>query len=163
MSFSTRRRQPVSADLFYHGFQASPLQGNPQGLAVYINGARFNQPFGDTVNWDLIPSIAIDRMTSWVEPGLRPQRARRRARGQMKNGFTYHGAEVDLLGGSFAKYEGELQSDMQVGRCRRLCRAHRLHEGGWRDPQSSDLGNFFWRHRLARRPRRTARQRHCGR
>ena len=34
---------------------------------------------------------------------------------QMKNGFTYHGTEVDALGGSFAKYQGELQSGVQVG------------------------------------------------
>src|SRR6516165_6613592 len=53
---------PFQPNLVYHGFLASPLQGNPQGLAVYLNGARFNQPFGDTVNWDLIPDLAIDRM-----------------------------------------------------------------------------------------------------
>src|SRR5271157_5514813 len=52
---------PFQPNLIYHGFLASPLQGNPQGLAVYLNGARFNQPFGDTVNWDLIPDLAIDR------------------------------------------------------------------------------------------------------
>ncbi|HJY51962.1 MAG TPA: Plug domain-containing protein, partial [Stellaceae bacterium] len=53
---------PFQPNLLYHGFLASPLQGNSQGLAVYLNGVRFNQPFGDTVNWDLIPDIAIDRM-----------------------------------------------------------------------------------------------------
>src|ERR1700758_1396354 len=52
---------PFQPNLLYHGFLASPLQGNPQGLAVYLNGARFNQPFGDTVNWELIPDLAIDR------------------------------------------------------------------------------------------------------
>ena len=52
---------PFQPTLFYHGFAASPLQGTPQGLAVYVNGMRFNQPFGDTVYWDLIPDIAIDR------------------------------------------------------------------------------------------------------
>jgi iron complex outermembrane receptor protein len=57
-----RRGQSVSAQPALPGFLASPLQGNPQGLAVYLNGARFNQPFGDTVNWDLIPDLAIDRM-----------------------------------------------------------------------------------------------------
>src|SRR5579862_7933335 len=29
---------PFQPALVYHGFQASPLQGNPQGLAVYVNG-----------------------------------------------------------------------------------------------------------------------------
>src|SRR5215469_13272433 len=46
--------------LSYRGFFASPLQGTPQGVAVYVNGIRFNEAFGDTVNWDLIPTNAID-------------------------------------------------------------------------------------------------------
>ena len=60
---------PQQPDVFYHGFEASALQGTPQGLAVYVNGARFNDPFGDTVNWDLIPNIAIDRINLVVSTG----------------------------------------------------------------------------------------------
>ena len=71
---------PYQPNLFYHGFQASPLQGNAQGLAVYVNGVRFNQAFGDTVNWDLLPDIAIDRMDLvGLQSGVRPECARRRA------------------------------------------------------------------------------------
>jgi iron complex outermembrane receptor protein len=40
---------PFPPTFFYHGFAAPPLQGTPQGLAVYVNGVRFSQPFGDTV------------------------------------------------------------------------------------------------------------------
>ena len=46
---STSRRCSIN------GFEVSPLQGTSQGIAVYVNGVRFNQAFGDTVNWDLIP------------------------------------------------------------------------------------------------------------
>src|SRR5438270_13356708 len=46
---------PFQPNLLYHGFLASPLQGNQQGLAIYLNGVRFNQPFGDPVNCDLAP------------------------------------------------------------------------------------------------------------
>src|SRR5262249_24313397 len=49
----------LAADLQYRGFVASPLNGTPQGLAVYQNGVRINEVFGDTVNWDLIPVISI--------------------------------------------------------------------------------------------------------
>ena len=52
----------LPADLDYRGFAASPVQGRPQGLAVYVNGMRFDQPFGDTVDWDLIRNNAIDRL-----------------------------------------------------------------------------------------------------
>src|SRR5262249_9550577 len=44
-------------DVQYRGFESSPLNGVPQGLAVYQNGVRINEAFGDIVNWDFIPEI----------------------------------------------------------------------------------------------------------
>jgi iron complex outermembrane recepter protein len=135
---------PFQPNLLYHGFLASPLQGNPQGLAVYLNGARFNQPFGDTVNWDLIPDLAIDRMDL---VGSNPVFGLNALGGalsvRMKNGFTYQGGELDLLGGSFAHYQGNLQYGVQSDNVAAYVAATGLHEGGWRDLQSSNLGNFY--------------------
>jgi iron complex outermembrane recepter protein len=62
---------------------------------------------------------------------------------QMKNGFTYQGTELDALGGSFGKYEGELQYGVQKGDIASYVAASGLNEGGWRDLQSSDLANFY--------------------
>jgi iron complex outermembrane receptor protein len=135
---------PFQPNLLYHGFLASPLQGNPQGLAVYLNGARFNQPFGDTVNWDLIPDLAIDRMDL---VGSNPVFGLNALGGalsvRMKNGFTYQGGELDLLGGSFGHYQGNLQYGVQSGNVAAYFAATGLHEGGWRDLQSSNLGNLY--------------------
>ena len=135
---------PFQPNLIYHGFLASPLQGNPQGLAVYLNGARFNQPFGDTVNWDLIPDLAIDRMDL---VGSNPVFGLNALGGalsvRMKNGFAYQGGEVDLLGGSFAHYQGNFQYGVQSGNVAAYVAATGLHEGGWRDLQSSNLRNFY--------------------
>ena len=50
---------PFQPDVNYRGYTASPLLGTPQGLSVYMDGVRLNQPFGDVVSWDLIPRIAI--------------------------------------------------------------------------------------------------------
>src|SRR4029453_10373127 len=41
---------PFQPTLFYRGFAASPLQGTPQGLAVFPHGMRFNQHIGGTVH-----------------------------------------------------------------------------------------------------------------
>jgi len=135
---------PFQPNLIYHGFLASPLQGNPQGLAVYLNGARFNQPFGDTVNWDLIPDLAIDRMDL---VGSNPVFGLNALGGalsvRMKNGFSYQGGELDLLGGSLAHYQGNLQYGVQRDNVAAYVAATGLHEGGWRDLQSSNLGNFY--------------------
>jgi hypothetical protein len=53
-------------DILFRGFTASPVAGTAEGLAVYVNGARFNDAFGDTVNWDLIPPSAIEQVN--LEP-----------------------------------------------------------------------------------------------
>jgi len=129
---------PFQPNLLYHGFLASPLQGNPQGLAVYLNGARFNQPFGDTVNWDLIPDLAVDRMDL---VGSNPVFGLNALGGalsiRMKNGFTYQGGEIDLLGGSFAHYQGNLQYGVQSGSVAAYIAATGLHEGAICNPPIS--------------------------
>ena len=61
---------PYQPDINYRGYTASPLLGTPQGLSVYMDGVRLNQPFGDVVSWDLIPKIAISEVT--LMPGSNP-------------------------------------------------------------------------------------------
>ena len=144
VSVDSSSGNPFQPTFFYHGFQASPLQGTPQGLAVYINGVRFNQPFGDTVDWDLIPDIAIDRMNL---EGSNPVFGLNALGGalniQLKNGFTYHGAEADVSGGSFGQAQGEFQYGKQSGDTATYVSGNVLHQGGWRDLQSSNIQNLY--------------------
>ncbi len=134
---------PFQPALFYHGFEASPLQGSSEGLAVYLNGVRFNQAFGDTVNWDLIPDVAIDSLTL---EGSNPVFGLNALGGslavQLRNGFTYHGGELDLSGGSFARGGGQFQYGQQAGAAAVYIAGTGLHEAGWRDEQSSDVTNI---------------------
>src|ERR1700712_3875030 len=62
ISVSEVSGNPFQPTVEFRGFVASPVAGTPQGLAVYQNGMRVNEAFGDTVNWDLIPSVAINRI-----------------------------------------------------------------------------------------------------
>ncbi|MGI3777372.1 MAG: TonB-dependent receptor, partial [Janthinobacterium lividum] len=132
--------------LLYHGFNASPLQGNAQGIAVYLDGERFNQAFGDTTNFDLIPDVAIDRLNL---EGSNPVFGLNAIGGslgvQTKNGFRYHGGEVDLLGGSFGQVEAQAQYGRQSadGHQSLYVAGTALHQDGWRDLQSSDIYNVF--------------------
>lgn len=50
---------PWQPALVYRGQTASGAQGQAQGLAAYLDGARFNLPFGDTVSLDLVPDAAL--------------------------------------------------------------------------------------------------------
>lgn len=135
---------PFQPTFFYHGFAASALQGTPQGLAVYVNGVRFNQPFGDTVDWDLIPNIAIDKIN--IE-GSNPVFGLNALGGavnvQLKNGFTWQGFESDLSGGSFGQIQAEFQYGKQVGNASTYVAGTVLHQNGWRDLQSSNLQNIY--------------------
>jgi iron complex outermembrane receptor protein len=130
--------------LFYNGFEVSPLQGTSQGIAVYVNGVRFNQPFGDTVNWDLIPDLAISHL---VVEGANPVFGLNALGGsfnvQLKDGFTYQGGQFDISGGSFGTVQGDLQYGMQSGNQSLYVAGSVVHQGGWRDLQSTDIQNMF--------------------
>ena len=87
---------PFQPDILYRGFEASPVLGTPQGLAVYQNGVRINEAFGDTVNWDLFPDIAIDKVELVSSSPVYGLNALGGAISvTMKNGFTYQGADLD--------------------------------------------------------------------
>jgi iron complex outermembrane recepter protein len=144
VSLDSASGNPFQPTFNYRGFAASPLQGRPQGLAVYVNGMRFNQPFGDTVDWDLIPNNAIDRLD--VE-GSNPVFGLNALGGsinvQMKNGFTWQGGELSLSGGSFGQRQGEFQWGYQSGSLSSYLAGTVLHQDGWRNSQSSDLQNAY--------------------
>ena len=61
---------PFQPDVNFRGYAASPLLGTPEGISVYVDGVRQNQPFGDVVAWDLIPKNAIAEML--LVPGSDP-------------------------------------------------------------------------------------------
>jgi iron complex outermembrane receptor protein len=135
---------PYQPTLFYHGFEASAQQGTPQGLAVYVNGVRFNSAFGDTVNFDLLPNLAIDQMNL---EGSNPVFGLNALGGalnvQLKNGFTYQGGELDVHGGSFGTFGGDFQFGKQSGNTAVYVAASGVHQDGWRDLQFSGIENFY--------------------
>ncbi len=61
---------PFQPDISFRGFSASPLLGTPQGVSIFQDGVRVNEPFGDIVNWDLIPQSAIASIQ--LIPGSNP-------------------------------------------------------------------------------------------
>jgi len=144
VSISNAQNSPFQPNLFYRGFEASPLAGDAQGLAVYANGVRLNQPFGDTLNWDLIPDVAIDRLTL---EGSNPVFGLNALGGslavQMKNGFTYAGAAGEALFGAFDRRQGSIQYGAEDGDKAVYISINRLTETGWRQHSPSKLAQIF--------------------
>jgi len=131
-------------DLRYRGFAASPLQGTPQGLAVYMQGIRVNEAFGDTVNWDLIPTIAIGRADVWTNnPAFGLNALGGAISFQMKDGFTYRGTEFDASGGSYGRLGGWLQYGIRNGEWAVYLAAQGVKDDGWRYQSPSRIARFY--------------------
>ncbi len=130
--------------LTYRGFDASPLQGAPQGLAVYQNGTRINEAFGDVVNWDLIPQVAINRIDIVTGNPIFGLNALGGAVNiEMKNGFTWQGKEVSVMGGSNGRILGTLQYGEVIGPWSFYFAGEGLRDAGWRYKSPSEIGRLY--------------------
>ena len=136
---------PFQPDLNFRGFAGSPLLGLPQGLAVYQNGVRLNEPFGDTMNWDLVPTSAIASIN--LMPGSNPLFGLNALGGavsvQTKTGFSHSGHDVEVSGGSFGRYLVEAGSGGNNGRLSYFVAGSALTEDGWRDFSPSRVRQLF--------------------
>jgi iron complex outermembrane recepter protein len=131
-------------DLRYHGFEASPLQGVAEGVAVYQNGVRLNEAFGDTVNWDAIPETAVAHMDVWSNNPVFGLNALGGAINiVMKTGFTWTGTEASLQGGSFGHAMGTLQYGVEDGDFNFYVAAEGVTDDGWRLHSESNLGRLY--------------------
>ena len=127
--------------LRFRGFTASPLLGLPQGIAVYQNGARINEPFGDTVQFDLIPQFAVNRLQ--LSAGAEPTYGLNALGGAMvldlKNGFDNTGFRGEFSAGSFERYTATAEWGANRGPWAVYFGATRFDEDGWRKAQPSEV------------------------
>ena len=141
------QNNPFQPDVNYRGYTASPLLGTPQGLSVYFDGVRLNQPFGEVVSWDLIPRIALSSIT--LMPGSNPLFGLNTLGGalalQSKDGRSHAGTTVQASYGSDVRRMLEVEHGGQTA-------SKRLHwylagtlfaEDGWRDDSPSDVRQLF--------------------
>ena len=135
---------PFQPDVTYRGFSASPLSGTPQGLAVYQDGVRINEAFGDVVNWDLIPTVAIangDIVSGNPLFGLNALGGALTL--EMKNGFTWQGFEADGRGGSYGRRVGALQYGKRIDNWAAYLAFEGIGDGGWRRRSGSSVLRGF--------------------
>jgi iron complex outermembrane recepter protein len=135
---------PFQPDILYRGFEASPVLGTPEGLAVYQNGVRINEAFGDTVNWDLFPDIAVDQVELVSSSPLYGLNALGGAISvTMKNGFTYSGSELELSGGSYGQHSVVGQFGGNSGPFGFYIAGRALDWPGWRDYSGDRLRDLY--------------------
>jgi iron complex outermembrane recepter protein len=145
VNINSTQGNPWQNDVTYRGFLASPLTGSPIGLSVYLDGMRFNDGFGETVGWDLIPRRAIAGVD--VIPGSNPIFGLNTLGGALavhtKNGRDFPGTMLGASGGSFGRWNVEAEHGAFSGPFDWYVAFNALNEDGWRDHSSSELRQLF--------------------
>ena len=136
----------LQPDVNYRGYTASPLLGTPQGLSVYLDGMRLNQPFGDVVSWDLLPKEALASMT--LIPGSNPVFGSNTLGGalalQTKDGISYpgYGVEVNYGSSNRRRVAASAGSYAENG-LHWFATGNELRDDGWRDDSPTKARQFF--------------------
>ena len=136
---------PFQPDINFRGFSASPLLGTPQGVSVFQDGVRVNEPFGDVVNWDLIPQSAIASIQ--LIPGSSPAFGLNTLGGAVavytKSGAEYPGGDVQLSGGSFGRRNTEFEWGGSNGPIDYFLTGNLFDDDGWAQHNPSKVRQYF--------------------
>lgn len=151
MNINDTQGNPYQVDLNYRGFTASPVLGTPQGISVFLDGMRVNEPFGDVVSWDLIPQIAISSIT--VIPGSNPLYGLNTLGGAVsmttKSGLDFNGSETRLGMGSFGRRTLDAEHGGHTENTDYYIAASGFKDNGWAAYNPSGIrqlfGKFGWR------------------
>jgi len=145
VSAGTAQGNPYMLDLSFRGFLATPLVGAPQGLSVFVDGVRVNEVFGDTVNWDLIPTNAISAIS--LVPGSDPVFGLNTLGGSVavrtKSGKEYPGGALTVYGGSFGRLAGEFEYGGAKDDLDFFVAGTYFGDNGWRDFSPSIVRQLF--------------------
>lgn len=142
---------PFQMDVTFRGFSASPQLGTPQGLSVFLDGTRVNEPFGDVVNWDLIPLNAISGLDLYS--GSNPLFGLNTLGGALslrtRSGFTDQGVEAQVTGGQWGRKQAQAAAGGSKGTLAGFVAGTWFDEDGWRDDSRSTVRQGFGRVDLA--------------
>lgn len=145
VNLSDYQGNPLQPALSFRGYNASPVLGDPQGLAIYQNGMRLNEAFGDLVNWDMQPSFAVD--TIQMLPGANPVFGLNALGGamalRMKDGFSTKGTTVEAGAGSFGRVQATAETGHQVGDIAFYGGVSARRDQGWRQHSPSQLAQSY--------------------
>ena len=128
------------------GFYASPVVGLPQGVAVFLDGVRQNEPDAAQVNFDLLPLEHVKRIELLSGNG---SLLGRNALGGAVNLVTRRGegplnGEIELMGGSFGAASAEASfGATTAGGFDWYAGGGYNREDGWRQVTGAEQWNGF--------------------
>src|SRR5256886_13786457 len=125
---------PGQLDVTLRGFQVSPTIGLPQGVTVYLDGVRVNEPDAHEVNFDLLPLEDVDHVDVTYGPSVL---LGRNSLGAAVNLVTRRGSvpaerELEASGGRFGRYDLKARAGDRRGMWDYYVGTRYEHEDGWR-------------------------------
>ncbi len=136
---SDEQGNPLQLDVSIRGLTASPVTGRPQGLSVFLDGVRLNEPAVEEVNLDLVPLADVERVEIVHGPHAvfgrntlggaihvltRRGAARTLVEAEVEGGSWAREATMARLGGRLGPLDGYLSVEQSSG-------------GGWREQGSA--------------------------
>ncbi len=145
VTLQSEQGNPFQPDLVLRGFTASSVTGLPQGISVFLDGVRLNEPTVEEVNFDLLPLDDAARVELIRGPSVL---FGRNTLGGAINIVTRRGEPAreiapEIDGGSFGRQRYRLRVSGQARPLDYYLSLTHLQEDGYRDFTPSRLSSGF--------------------
>lgn len=132
-------------DMSLRGFTGSSVTGLPQGISVFIDGVRVNEPAVEEINFDLLPLDDIERVE--LMRGPTAIFGRNSLAGSVNIITRRGGPEREIIpeisGGSFGRRKAEGRISGTAGPIDYYFSGSQFNETGWRDQSEGRLSKGF--------------------
>jgi outer membrane receptor protein involved in Fe transport len=130
------------------GFYASPIVGLPQGISIFLDGVRQNEPDAAQVNFDLLPMEHVSRVE--ILSGTSSLLGRNSLGGSI-NLVTNSGGgptrgELEVSGGNYKTFgaDGSVTGSLSDGKWSYYAGGGYDREDGWRQDTGGEQYNGFF-------------------
>ncbi len=135
----------LQPELQVRGFVVSPIVGIPQGVSVFLDGVRVNEPDAQEVNFDLLPMAAVSDAS--LVRGSNVLFGRNSLGGTLllttRRGGEVPRATVEVGAGSFGEQVATVTAGGMVHGVDAFLAAAGLNERGWRTATPSNTRSIF--------------------
>jgi outer membrane receptor protein involved in Fe transport len=135
----------AQSGIAFRGFQGTSVTGVPQGISIFLDGVRLNEPAVEEINFDLVPLDDIERIELIRGPAA--IFGRNTLAGSL-NIVTARGAagrEIvpEVAGGSFGSQKYRLRLSGAEGLIDYYFSGLLSRQDGWREASATRLGQAF--------------------
>jgi iron complex outermembrane receptor protein len=145
LTLSDEQGNSYQPDLSLRGFQATSVTGVPQGVSVFLDGVRINEPTAEEINFDLLPTEDLDRIE--VIPGPSVVFGRNTLAGAInlitRRGKEGSAASAEVSAGSAGLQKYRVRVSGRTGPVDLYLSGTQTQEDGWRNATDARLTKLF--------------------